>query len=306
MKNSFKFSIILTLVAFSLIILGISNYTDKQRNQTADIEDSTALALDNTLSLKNLFTEQSYTWPIQDPQNIPDISLASVPKDLNKLTSIHEKKTLFIRILLPIILKEQQRITKLRKQLIRLFEKSGNTLSIESNPWFASLINEYRIDKSLDSEAQKQLLLKRIDTLPVELIITQAAIESGWGTSRFAIEGNNLFGQWTFSEENGLVPDERQQGKTHLVRKFDSLSNSIRSYLKNVNRNRAYQELRDARFDMRSKGGKMNAVELASHLHRYSEKGEDYIEIVQRILTSREIMQISALNLNKPATTPSS
>ncbi len=306
MTKLLKLNTFLLLAILSTITLTMTSCNDEQPKQNIQKDTAIIQNFDNTQLLQKYFKQQNYTWPIGTPEQIPDILLETMPKDLKQLSSIKTKKTLFIQILLPLVFAEQQHILKKRKRVIQLIEQSGNKISVESNPWFASLINEYRINKSLDSSTQKQLLLKRIDSLPTELVIAQAAIESGWGTSRFALEGNSLFGEWTFEKQAGLIPNDRHSKKTHQVKKFESLQLSIRSYIKNINRNNAYKELRNARFEMRKNDRKLDALELAKYLHRYSQKGEDYVKSLQQLMKSAELTIISKLNLNDDSTFPSS
>jgi len=306
MTKLLKLDTVLLLTSLSIITLLVISCNAEQPVQRTHQDKPVIQNLNNALTLQEYFNQENYTWPISAQEQIPDIFLETMPKDLKQLSSIKTKKTLFIQILLPLILAEQQNILKKRQRVIQLIEQSGDDISIENNPWFASLINEYRIKKSLDSNSQKQLLLKRIDSLPAELVIAQAAIESGWGTSRFALEGNSLFGEWTFEKQAGLVPNDRHAEKTHQVKKFESLQLSIRSYIKNINRNNAYKELRDARFEMRKNNRKFDALELAKYLHRYSQKGEDYVKSLHQLMKSPELTLISKLDINDSAPIPSS
>jgi len=295
-----------TILLLSTITLTVTSCNYGQSEQHSHQNEPVIQDLSNALTLEKYFEQQNYHWPIKTQEQIPDILLETMPIDLEQLSSIKTKKILFIQILLPLVLAEQQNILRQRNRVIQLIGQSGDDVSIENNPWFASLVNEYRINKSLDSNMQKQLLLKRIDSLPAELVIAQAAIESGWGTSRFALEGNSLFGEWTFEKQAGLVPNDRHSDKTHQVKKFDSLQLSIRSYIKNINRNNAYKELRGARFEMRENGKKFDALVLAKYLHRYSQKGQDYVKSLHQIMKSAEFTLISKLNLDNNFTSPSS
>jgi len=118
----------------------------------------------------------------------------------------------------------------------------------------------------------------------VSLAMAQAAIESGWGTSRFAIHGNAIFGQWTTAGGRGLVPTGREEGKTHKVRAFDRLSDSVNAYILNLNTHRAYRGLRELRQEARKDGKRPNGLVLAAGLEPYSERGEEYVELLRSLI----------------------
>jgi len=303
MSLSFKITLAVATSILIFTAIGVAKINQREVSPQAPIEPSKP----NTVQLPDLntiealtahFKQIEYNWPIASLKEMPDTLLTAVPNNLAQAASVTIKKQLFIQILLPIIVAEQAVMLEKRKRVVNLIQQSGNSLSSTSNPWFAGLIKEYRINRNLDSSAQIEELLKRIDTLPVELIITQAAIESGWGTSRFAVEGNSLFGEWTFGENAGLTPNNRQSGKTHQVKKFDSLQHSIRSYVKNINRNNAYKELREARYEMRKQGRVLDARKLANYLHRYSQKGMAYVDSLQLIMNTKELKTVRKLNFD--------
>jgi len=125
--------------------------------------------------------------------------------------------------------------------------------------------------------------------------LAQAAIESGWGTSRFALQGNSLFGQWTWVEGNGIAPTERAEGATHSVKAFDSLRASVRDYLLNLNTNKAYEHLRDLRQQLRDQGREPDAHIMAAGLSKYSQRGDHYVDEVRAIINSADLAQIMAL-----------
>jgi Bax protein len=132
-------------------------------------------------------------------------------------------------------------------------------------------------------------LLKRVDTIPVSLALAQAANESAWGTSRFALEGNNLFGQWCYDEGCGLVPNRRRANASHEVQSFESIEAAVRAYFMNINTHDRYQGFRDLRFQMRSKEGELDPFALAWGLDGYSERGEAYVDEVQTIILQNDL-----------------
>lgn len=200
------------------------------------------------------------------------------------------KKKKFFDTLRPDIAKENARVMKERNELLDIKKQfeDGDLKSVPSKAkQFAEdydlVIPETGIDKAwLDT------MLNRINVLPKALVLTQAANESAWGTSRFAKEGNNFFGQWCYVENCGLVPLKRVDGATHEVAKFDSPQESIHAYFMNVNRNSAYKELRDIRAklagnkqDLKSQ---VTAIELTNGLLSYSERGQDYVDDLQAMI----------------------
>ena len=172
-------------------------------------------------------------------------------------------------------------------------ERYKNTHN-ELNKIFA----EYKISNKLSFAAKSKMLLSRFDELPLTLVLAQAAIESGWGTSRFTRVGNSLFGEWTYKQDEGIVPEGREDGKTHQIKAFPSLQDSIASYIKNINRNNAYKELRELRAEMRKNNQSLDSRQLAQGLQRYSQKGQDYVVSLLKILDSKEFKSIEKLNLD--------
>jgi len=273
---------------------------------STEMSATSPATITNIEALQNYYATLNYTWPITSKQQIPESLLTELPRDIKLASPVGLKKALFIQALLPVVLAEQKNLLKKRDRVLQLLAQSNDSATITRNPWFVNLLKEYRINARLSLEKQKEELYKRVDTLPVELIIAQAAIESGWGTSRFAQEGNSLFGEWTFSKQGGLVPNDRHADKNHSVKQFDSIQLSVRSYLRNINRNNAYKELRSARANMRKNKQILNADELAVFLHRYSQKGYDYVDSVLSLLRSKDFAVISHLKLNDYFESPSS
>jgi len=291
--NSYIFAAFcLISIAFILWLNSIDKtqfYPDKSN---AVSKTSEAIEIKTTRELINIFNKSNYTLPYNNNEKIPDIFLPSIPKDFKHTKDVTKKKSIFIRVMIPLIIAEQKNIRQ-KRIIAQLILKDANQLTHPvSKAWFDRATKEYNINANLSFLEKKLELLKRLDELPLTLILAQAAIESAWGTSRFAIEGNSLFGQWTFSGKNGLTPKDRSKGKTHQVKAFPSLQASIRSYLKNINRNNAYKELRDQREKMRIKKEKLDAFKLAEGLHRYSQKGIEYVKIVQRILNTSEFKNL--------------
>jgi Bax protein len=197
---------------------------------------------------------------------VPRITLASLPGDLSRIRETDERKSLFFKSVLPLVLQANEQILEDRQRLwdISAAKKAGTPLDAVDRLWLAVMAERYGTRRG-----DVEILLRRHDVVPPSLALAQAATESAWGTSRFVKEGNAIFGEWTFvNDHDGIVPNERISGKTHRVRAFDSVSDSVMSYITNLNKHRAYQEFRDARAEMRAKGLNLDGRRLASTLHR--------------------------------------
>lgn len=256
------------------------------------------LQADNSEKLASLFAQHNYTWP--PSEQIPALAVVKLPPDLASI-SIPQKKALFFRALLPLVLAENRVIREQRQWLTALNVKSGQVTSVERER-LLQLAEEYGLSDKIDRAALTQELLKRVDELPPALVLAQAANESGWGTSRFALEANNLFGEWTFKPEHGVAPRIRREGSRHYIRRFHDLRHSVRSYLNNINSSRAYRTLRAMRAAMRTRGEPLDALALASGLHHYSVRGEAYINEIRTMITSNRLNELGPLRLARLST----
>ncbi|MBE0486644.1 glucosaminidase domain-containing protein [Marinobacter sp.] len=221
-----------------------------------------------------------------------EVMLASLPRlpawaheglpDFSGYSDTTERKVAFFSFLYPRIVLANSRILLEREYLESLTTKAS--LSDRELKWLSDQSQRLRVEAETGSEAQFALLRKRLDAIPPSLILAQAANESAWGTSRFAIEGNNLFGQWCFSRGCGLVPLSRADGASHEVAKFSSPYQSVRSYIQNLNRHPTYQLVRDIRQQNREADKPLSGIELAEGLLGYSERGEDYIKEIRSMI----------------------
>ena len=179
-------------------------------------------------------------------QKVKPIYLTKLPKDLAALGNTNKKRELFIKIILPLILDENEKITEDREKLFKIISKNFNTVG--ERVWLKRRFKEYRIE---DQDLSK--LKMRMDIIPVSIALAQAANESGWGTSRFALEGNALFGQWTWSKK-GISPKNKDPNQSHKVLQFQILKASVRAYKNNLNTHNAYKKFREARAQIREEG----------------------------------------------------
>lgn len=245
--------------------------------------------------IEALFSEQDYHWPPES--SVPSILLDAFPQGMETL-GLAEKKAMFFRVLLPIVLSENARIEAQRVFLLELQAKGEKpSLTSAQRQRLKGLMHEYKLEGDwMDAKVQR-LLLSRVDTIPVALVLAQAANESAWGTSRFTHVANNIFGHWTFDEENGVKPLRRDEGDKHFIRIFDNVSASVRAYLNNLNVGRAYSGLRRMRAGMRQKGEALDPSVLAGGLLRYSQRGKAYIKDIRAMIRSNRLDRLASRSL---------
>lgn len=213
--------------------------------------------------------------------------------DFAEIYDVNERKREFFAYLLPAIEETNQRILAQREMLATLHDKyrAGETLSRAERDWISRLADYYRVDA--DSMQQRfQVLARRVDIVPETVVLIQAANESGWGTSRFAREGLNFFGQWCWTEGCGIVPAARPDGQVYEVRRFESMEASVVAFVRNLNTHFAYQELRAMRLEERQMDDRVSSDTITAGLMSYSERGQDYIdELNQMIRINQPIIE---------------
>ncbi len=208
----------------------------------------------------------------------------SADLDMSQVRNITEKKQRFFDFLRPIVMAENQRI-RIQRQTILDARQRRQPEAV------ADIARAYHVAWPV-TRPDWERLLERVDTVPLELALAQAANESAWGQSRFAREGNNFFGQWCYKKGCGLVPKRRNPGSTHEVAAFPDVNTSVRAYLKNINTGRVYAPLRKLRADARKAGKTPGARQLAAGLIKYSERREAYVrEIRAMIRVNRKLMR---------------
>lgn len=228
----------------------------------------------------------------------PVIQPLSVSEFKQSFHNTRARKQYFFSTLKPLIEAENQFITAQRDWLLSLDHANLNEQQIRLYNQLSAL---YRVPDNIKEPSQRySVLLERIDTLPPELVLVQAANESAWGQSRFAQQGNNLFGQWCFSEGCGLIPSRRSAGSTHEVAVYPSLQESIRAYMRNLNTFRAYNTLRKIRSEARKQGQGVSGETLANGLIHYSERGQSYVYELQKMMRqNKPLMDLSTTNTHK-------
>ncbi|MFV3076695.1 glucosaminidase domain-containing protein [Niveispirillum fermenti] len=230
---------------------------------------------------------------------VPRLVLTDLPTGITTLESTQDRKALFVKTLLPLILMANERIEQDRHRLERLLavRQSGEALAPHDRLWLADLAEHYGMKPS--AEINIKGLLQRVDVIPASLALAQAAEESGWGTSRFAQRGNALFGQLTWNTEHaGIVPRNRQPGETHRFRAFDAPKGSVDSYVHNLNTHRAYAQFRQMRASLRAQEKPISGLMLATALTAYSERGEDYVRTIRSLIRVNSLSDFDAAMLS--------
>jgi Bax protein len=243
-----------------------------------------------TETVLNLFKDVEYDLgQVRSKKLVKPIYFTQFPRDLDELQSTQLKKETFIKIVLPLVVVENERILDDRKRLIILSEKKFTTDS--EKQWIRQKLLEYKVKKGDLKE-----LLVRMDIIPASIALAQAAKESGWGTSRFALEGNAIFGQWTWSGQ-GIAPLDRESNKSHKVLKFPILRASVKAYKNNLNTHKSYVKFRSKRSSLREKNKKISGLELTETLNNYAQTGSAYTKILNQIIKQNRLTDFEPVSL---------
>lgn len=232
---------------------------------------------------------------LDSEQNFGDLTVSSDKPDFAAIEDVNKKKDTFFSYLRPSINIENKRITKERAFLTKLSEARLSNVDSENASYAKRLGKLYSlpVPSSCLNDAWLKEMLNRVNVLPEALVLTQAANESAWGTSRFATKANNYFGHWCYTKGCGLVPLQRNEGSSHEVATFSSSQESVHRYFMNLNRNRAYADLRAIRAKLAAKGDDLlttqTATELTNGLLKYSERGSDYVTDLQAMIRHNEV-----------------
>ena len=244
-------------------------------------EDGNYIGIDTQITL-NLFENLKYDLKsIRLGQSVKPVYLSKLPKDLKKIKSTNKRKDTFIKIVMPLILNENEKILEDRNKLFRILGKQSNTMG--EKVWLKRRFKDYDIKGEDIAE-----LKLRMDIVPTSIAIAQAAKESGWGTSRFALEGNAMYGQWTWGGE-GIEPSKKDKKKEHKILKFPKLQSSVAAYMKNLNTHRGYSEFRDKRSKIREKKQEVNGLDLVDYLYNYAQTGSEYVKTLKIIIQQNNL-----------------
>ena len=244
----------------------------------------------NASTIKQLFKDTKYNLKdVRESKLAKPLNLELLPNEMKMIENTKERKNLFIQIVLPLILEENNQIKLDRMKLFAILNRSNNSNS--EKKWLNLKFKHYGV-KNRDL-----LTLKiRMDEIPVSLAIAQAAKETGWGTSRFALEGNALFGQWTFSD-NGIKPKNADSNQSHKVMKFQVLQASVRAYFRNLNTHSSYRDFRKFRAAARDNNEKLDSLNLADYLKEYAATGIEYTKVLKKIIKQNSLQDFDDVKL---------
>tara|TARA_B100000963_G_scaffold357021_1_gene378316 strand:+ start:170 stop:1327 length:1158 start_codon:yes stop_codon:yes gene_type:complete len=241
-------------------------------------------------TIEQLFKDTEYSLnEVRKSKKVKPIRLSLLPNEIKQMESSKKRKSLFIQIILPLILEENNLILLDRKKLFSILNKNKNSKK-EIN-WLNRKFKQYGVlNKDIPT------LKVRMDIIPVSLAIAQAAKETGWGTSRFALEGNALFGQWTWSGD-GIKPAGAESDTKHKVMKFKVLKASVRAYQRNLNTHSSYKNFRQLRAQLRDDSEKLDSLLLADQLDNYAETGKEYTKILKQIINQNSLKDFDDVKL---------
>ena len=243
-----------------------------------------------TETVLNLFKDVEYDLgQVRTKKLVKPIYFTQFPRDLDELQSTKLKKETFIKIVLPLIVAENERILADREKL-RVLSVKKFTTDLEKQ-WLRQKLLEYKVKKG-----DLKQLLERMDIIPTSIALAQAAKESGWGTSRFALEGNAIFGQWTWSGQ-GIAPLDRESNKNHKILKFPILRASVKAYQNNLNTHKSYSKFRQKRLSLRNKNKKISGLELTETLNNYAQTGSEYTKILNQIIRQNRLTDFEPVRL---------
>ncbi len=243
-----------------------------------------------TETVLNLFEDENYDLnTVRFEKRVKPIYFTQFPKDLDEIQSVKLKKETFIKIVLPLIVAENEKILDDRFKLDQI--TSRKITSDPEKQWLRQKFLEYKVKKGSVKE-----LKSRMDIIPASIALAQAAKESGWGTSRFALEGNAIFGQWTWSG-SGIAPLMRDKSKNHKILRFPILRASVKAYKNNLNTHKSYFEFRKKRQELRNKYKKINGLKLTPTLQNYAETGSEYVRTLEQIIVQNKLSDFEPVRL---------
>jgi len=243
-----------------------------------------------TETVLNLFKDVEYDLSqVRSKKLVKPIYFTQFPRDLDELQSTKLKKETFIKIVLPLVVAENEKILDDRLRLFNIASRKSTT--DDEKQWLRQKFLEYKV-----KNGKVDVLKTRMDIIPVSIALAQAAKESGWGTSRFALEGNAIFGQWTW-DGSGIAPLMRDKSKNHKILKFPILRASVKAYQNNLNTHKSYIKFREKRVKLRQKNKIINGLELTKTLDNYAETGSEYTKILSQIILQNRLMDFETVRL---------
>jgi Bax protein len=253
-----------------------------------------------TTAVEEAFARLDYDLAqVRAGRGVPRVLVRSIPDDLGQMAEVDRRKRLFLGAVLPLVLAVNEQIMAERETVEAIGRKiaAGQALNARDGKELERLARVYRVidedDETGIAELSDTALIEelrlRVAPVPVSLALAQAAEESAWGLSRFADEGNALYGQWVWNDEAGIVPKKRPAGQTHSVRAFRDLYESTLSYAHNLNTHSAYGAFRRARAEMLRATGQLDGHALAGTLTRYSGRGQAYVNSLRSIIRANDL-----------------
>tara|TARA_A100001011_G_scaffold400036_1_gene511877 strand:- start:5633 stop:7087 length:1455 start_codon:yes stop_codon:yes gene_type:complete len=264
-----------------------------------DPSQVTALVLPNlnlkTQTVLNLFDDVEYDLKkVRFKKKVKPIYFTQFPKDLDEIKDVQLKKDTFIKIVLPLVIAENDKILDDRYKLTKILSRKITT--DKEKLWLRQKLREYKVKNS----DMKELKI-RMDMIPVSIALAQAAKESGWGTSRFALEGNAIFGQWTWTGK-GIEPLNKGKNEGHKILRFPILRASVKAYKNNLNTHKVYSEFRAKRFNLRKSKKELRGISLANTLDKYAQTGKEYTEIINQIIKQNKLGDFETVQLTNSVT----
>ena len=244
----------------------------------------------NTQTVLNLFEDLEYDLDhVRSKKLVKPIYFTRLPKDLDKIKSTTRKKETFLQILLPLVVAENEKIKKDRKYLFKILKENQST---DNKNWINKKYKEYKVsNKNIED------LLEKIDIIPTSIALAQAAKESGWGTSRFALEGNAIFGQWTWTGA-GMAPLDKDKDKNHTILKFPLLRASVKAYITNLNTHSGYKNFRKKRQALRASNKNLSGLDLIHELDNYAQTGKEYTKVLEQIIKQNDLDEFETVTID--------
>jgi len=302
-----SFSLLIsTLLLLSFFFSSCSSFQNKKQINTKAIEDSTFAAKDTLLittdsTVNKLSKKETNQTPALTQIPPKAVSTSCLP-DFSVYKNVTKKKKAFFDFLKPLIKHENDRLLEQRDFILKQHQRQihKDRITPADSSKLATLIKRYQCkNKDINTETTYRELLNKVDIIPLDLALTQAAIESSWGTSYFARLGNNLYGRWCFKPGCGLVPRKRQKGLTHEVAVYKSIPESIRSYMHLLNTNDLFERLRQERAINRRNHQDISGEDMAKGLKAYSAKGDAYIRDIQSMIRVNKALMSPQNKSNK-------
>jgi len=268
---------------------------NNSKNLAKSSENKKSVPTDNDYSLNtqtvlNLFEDLEYNLDhVRNKKKVKPIYFTRLPKDLNTIKSVKEKKETFLQILLPLVVAENETIKEDRKNLLKILKDNATE---ENKKWLNKKYKAYKVTNKNVNE-----LIEKIDIIPTSIALAQAAKESGWGTSRFALEGNAVYGQWTWNGD-GIEPLEKTKNQNHKILKFPLLRASVKAYINNLNTHRGYKSFRVRRAELRKSNKRLEGIALIHELKNYAQNGQEYTKILEKIIKQNDLDELESVTID--------